>query len=125
PGVPAYQAVGAVRVVDVVADVLGVVAEPSGGRSDAGGDVTRLLVHDDPAGPDSELVMHGRARFRDCIPSAGYRHRTPTLPAVKGRKARFCRHPRHPDGTPAHCLRALLSMRARSARFLPMRTCIT
>lgn len=94
PGVPAYQAVGAVRVVDVVADVLGVVAEPSGGRSDAGGDVTRLLVHDDPAGPDSELVMHGRARFLDCIPSAGYRHGTPTLRAVKGRKALFGPSPR-------------------------------
>jgi hypothetical protein len=34
-------------------------------------------------------VMHGRARFRDCIPSAGYRHRTPTLPAVKGSGRRF------------------------------------
>jgi hypothetical protein len=93
PRVPAHQAVGAVRVVDVVADVLGVVAEFPGGRSDAGRDVTRLLVHDDPAGPDSELVMHGRARFRDCIPSAEYRHRTPTLRAVKGRKARFRPHP--------------------------------
>jgi hypothetical protein len=59
PGVPAHQAVGAVRVVDVVAHVLGVVAEPAGGGGDAGGDVTRFLVHDDPAGPDSELVMHG------------------------------------------------------------------
>jgi hypothetical protein len=59
PGVPAHQAVGAIGVVDVVAHVLGVVAELAGGGGDAGGDVTRLLVHDDPAGPDSELVMHG------------------------------------------------------------------
>jgi hypothetical protein len=36
-----------------------VVAERTGGGGDAGGDVTRLLVHDDPPGPDSELVMHG------------------------------------------------------------------
>jgi hypothetical protein len=65
PGVPADQAVGAVRVVDVVADVLRVVAELACGGGDAAGDVARLLVHDDPAGPDSELVIHGRARFRD------------------------------------------------------------
>jgi len=71
PGVPAHQAVGAVRVVDVVAHVLGVVAEVAGGGGDAGGDVTRLLVHDDPAGPDSELVMHGALASWDCIPSAG------------------------------------------------------
>jgi hypothetical protein len=69
PGIPADQAVGPVRVVDVVADVLRVVAEPAGGGGDAGGDVTRLLVHDDPAGPDSELVVHGRPRLPDCIPS--------------------------------------------------------
>jgi hypothetical protein len=94
PGVPAHQAVGAVRVVDIVADVLGVVAELSGGRGDAGGDVTRLLVHDDPTGPDSELVMHGRARFRDCIPSAGYRHRTPTPLAVKAPDGGFWPAPR-------------------------------
>jgi hypothetical protein len=59
PRVPADQAVGSVRVVDVVAHVLGVVAELAGGGGDAGGDVARLFVHDDPAGPDSELVMHG------------------------------------------------------------------
>ena len=92
PGVLAHQAVGAVWVVDVVADVLGVVAEPSGGRGDAGGDVTRLLVHDDPAGPDSELVIHGRARFRDCIPSAGYLMVRRRYRLSKGRKALFCPH---------------------------------
>jgi hypothetical protein len=59
PRVPPDQAVGAVQVVDVVAHVLGVVAEPAGGGGDVGRDVARLLVHNDPAGPDSELVMHG------------------------------------------------------------------
>jgi hypothetical protein len=99
PRVPAHQTVGAVRVVNVVAHVLGVVAELAGGGSDAGGDVTRLLVHDDPAGPDSELVMHGRARFPDCIPSAGYRNRTPTLPAVKVPERGFCPRPPGRNGT--------------------------
>jgi hypothetical protein len=64
PGVAADQAVGSVRVVDVVADVLRVVAQLTGGGGDAGRDVAALFIHDDPAGPDSELVIHGRARFR-------------------------------------------------------------
>jgi len=64
PGIPADQAVGPVRVVDVVADVLRVVAQLPGGGGDAGGDVARLLVHDDPAGPDGELVMHGALASR-------------------------------------------------------------
>ena len=76
PRVPAHQAVSAVRVVDVVADVLGVVAERAGDGGDAGGDVARLLVHDDPAGPDRELVMHGvlasgPERYAKPVASAG------------------------------------------------------
>jgi hypothetical protein len=64
PRVPADQAVGPVRVVDVVADVLRVIAQLAGGGGDAGRDVARLFIHDDPAGPDSELVMHGALAFR-------------------------------------------------------------
>ena len=147
PRVLADQAVGAVRVVDVVADVLGVVAERAGSGSDAGGDVTRLLVHDDPAGPDSELVMHGRARFRDCIPSAGYRYRTPRLRAVKAGEAglvrvarpramprvppqgeRRPRPVRVPAWPPSACRpgrRPRAGPCARGARFLLIRTCVT
>ena len=58
PGVPADEAVGPVRVVYVVADVVGVEAERAGRGRDARGDVTRFLVHDDAAGPDRELVIH-------------------------------------------------------------------
>jgi hypothetical protein len=121
PGVPAYQAVGAVRVVDVVADVLGVVAELSGCSGDAGGDVTRLLVHDDPAGPDSELVMHGRAR----LPRLYTVGRIPSSYADATRrqgvrKAVFARI----RGARV-ALRVLSSMRVRSARFLPVRTYVT
>jgi hypothetical protein len=64
PGVPADQAVGPVRVVDVVADVLRVVAQLAGRGGDAGRDVARLFIHDDPAGPDGELVMHGALASR-------------------------------------------------------------
>jgi hypothetical protein len=64
PRVPADQAVGPVGVVDVVTDVLRVVAQLPGGGGDAGGDVARLLVHDDPAGPDGELVVHGALASR-------------------------------------------------------------
>ena len=121
PGVPAHQAVGPVRVVDVVADVLGVVAEPSGGGGDAGGDVARLLVHDDPSGPDSELVVHGRARFRDCIPSAGHRYGNPTLRTVKARERRFCPLS---QASGRRC-RVLPSMRARVPVFRPRGPAIT
>src|SRR5215472_13801478 len=65
----------------------------------------------------------------DCIQSAGYRYRTPVLPAVKARKPAFGRLlrdlPRTRDGAlpTAQCL--LLSMRPRRARFLPLWTHIT
>ncbi len=119
--VPAHQAVGAVRVVDVVADVLGVVAELAGGGSDAGGDVTRLLVHDDPAGPDGELMMHGRARFRNCIPSAGYRYGTPTARAVKAPESGSC-----PGSVAASGGVPRTTQYARfDARFLPVPTGVT
>ena len=58
PRVPADQAVRPVRVVYVVTDVVGVEAEGASGRRDARGDVARLLVHDDSAGPDREFVVH-------------------------------------------------------------------
>src|SRR6202035_5583399 len=64
PRVSADQAVGPVRVVHVVADVLRVVAQLAGGGGDAGGDVARLFIHDDPAGPDGELMMHGHSPSR-------------------------------------------------------------
>src|SRR5205807_6021449 len=58
PRVPADQAVRPVRIVYVVADVVGVEAEGAGRGRYAGGDVARLLVHDDSAGPDREFVVH-------------------------------------------------------------------
>ena len=58
PRVPADQAVGPVRVVYIVADVVGEQAECAGRGRDARGDITGLLVHDDAAGPDRELVIH-------------------------------------------------------------------
>ena len=67
PGVAADQAVGAVRVVYVVADVVGVEAEFPGRGRDTRGDVTRLLVHDDAARPHRELVIHS------ALPSIVYR----------------------------------------------------
>ncbi len=128
PGVLAHQAVGAVRVVDVVTDVLGVVAEFSGGRSDAGGDVTRLLVHDDPAGPDSELVMHGCARFR-AEPIDHFVYRRQDTVIVRRRpvpsraespvsaRIRCCL-----GGRPAYCLACPLVCAPGVPRFLPIRT---
>src|SRR5262249_55450498 len=71
PRVPADQAVRPVRVVDIVADVVGVIAEGARGGRYAGGDVARLLVHDDAAGPNRELVVHG-ITSPHCIRSPGY-----------------------------------------------------
>jgi hypothetical protein len=58
PRVLADEAVGAVGVVDVVADVVREEAGVAGGGGHAVDDVPGFLVHDDAAGPDRDLVVH-------------------------------------------------------------------
>jgi len=75
PRVAADQAVGAVRVVYVVADVVGVEAEHAGRAAAMHEETSRAsLSMIDAAGPDRKLVIHGvpSSGSRDCIPSSGY-----------------------------------------------------